>query len=246
MRRRSLLYGVAFVLLWHGLAAAQQWPASALALRTNGGALKSGDCVRLTLVATEDVPGPLTPTVSYAFDQSVTVEDEEGRRTQTTRRATVERRAGPAFDRLMAGSSLVLDDAFCFGQDSRPGVYDISVHLTTSAVPVARLTTCVSVFADEATSSDGCGFALRGVLRRDGDTVVLDAPGGGGVLSRVLVFRGDALLKVVDHGIAASGPGELVAPASVFDPLGSAPVDLVLQDQSGNRSASVARVTIPR
>jgi hypothetical protein len=244
---RQLVSAVALVLLCAVEAQAQQWPSAALALRTNGGALRSGDCVRLTLVAAEDVPGPITPTVSYAFDHAVMVEDEDGNKKTSIRRTAVDRPASPAFDRLVGGSSVVLDDTFCFGQNSRPGAYDISVKLAASGVSVAALSTCVSFYTDDEKPPAGCGFSLRGALRRDGnDTVVFDAPGGATGLPRLLVFRGDALLRVVEHGIAASGPGELSVPGVAFEGLGTAPVDVVLQDQAGSRSASAARLTIPR
>jgi hypothetical protein len=247
MTTRSFPFAVALLLVCHGGALAQQWPGSALALRTSGGALRSGDCVRLTLVAAEDVPGPITPTVSYAFDQAVTVEDEDGNTQTSIRRAVVERPASPTFDRLQAGSSVVLDDAFCFGQNSRPGAYDIAVKLAASGVPVASLSTCVGFYTDDEKPPAGCGFSLRGALRRDGnDTVVFDTRGGATGLPRLLVFRGDALLRVVEHGIAASGPGELSVPGVAFEGLGTAPVDVVLQDQAGSRSASAARLIIPR
>jgi hypothetical protein len=248
MNTRAIVAGAA-LLAWlsHGTALAQQWPGSALALRTNGGALRSGDCVRLSLVATDDVAGPLQPTVSYAFNQSVTIEDEDGNKRTETRRTTVERPVSPALERLTAGASVLLDDSFCFGQSSLPGPYDITVRLAASGVSVAQLTTCVGHYADDEQSGPACGFALRGVLRRDSnDTVVLDVPGGATVLQRLLVFRGESLLRVIEHGIAASGPSEVSVPGSAFEGLGSAPIDVVLNDQVSHRSASAARMVLQR
>lgn len=249
MSARVAVVGVA-LLVWlsAGTARAQQWPGSALALRTNGGALRAGDCVRLSLVATDDVAGPLQPTVSYAFNQAVTVEDEDGNKRTETRRGSVERPAGPALERLMAGDAVVLDDSFCFGQSSLPGPYDVNVKLTASGVSVAQLSTCVRHYTDEEQSGPAaCAFALRGVLRRDSnDTVVLDVPGGATVLQRLLVFRGESLIRVIEQGIAASGPGEVSLPGSAFDGLGTAPVDVVLNDQVSHRSATAARLVLQR
>lgn len=231
-----------------GTAGAQQWPAGSLALATNGSSLTSGDCVRLTLVATDDTPGPFAPTVSYTFSEAVTVQDDKGTRRET-RRVVRERTTGATIDRLAAGAVVVLDDSLCFGQGSAPGPYEITVRLSSAGPPVARLTTCVDYHSDDAgrPAVAGCSFALHGVVRRDSaDALTLDARADGPGLYRLLVLRDDRLLHVIEGGVVFTGPREL----SVFSPaladLGPAPVDLVLHDQSGNRSAATARLVIGR
>lgn len=95
--------------------------------------------------------------------------------------------------------------------------------------------------------SVGCGLALRGVLRRDpGETVVLDAVGATGGLNRLLVLRGERLLRVLQDALTPTGPSELSIAGSAFAGLGPAPVDLVLHDQVGHRSATLARLVIGR
>lgn len=231
-----------------GAAGAQQWPAGSLVLVTNGSSLTSGDCVRLTLVATDDTPGPFAPTVSYAFSEAVTVTDDRGTR-QEPRRVVRARTTGATIDGLAAGAVVVLDDSLCFGQGSAPGPYAITVGLSSAGLPVARLTTCVDYHSDDARRPPvaGCSFALHGVARRDSaDALTLDARTDGPGLYRLLVLRDDRLLHVIEGGVAFTGPREL----SVFSPalagLGPAPVDLVLHDQSGHRSASTTRLVIGR
>ncbi len=162
-------------------ASAQQWPASALALRTNGGALKAGECVRLALVATDDVTVPFQPVVRYAFSQAVTIEDEDKNTRNETRRVSVDRPPSAVIEPIGAGA-----------------------------------------------------------------TVVLDAVGAAGGLNRLLVLRGERLLRVVQDGLAPTGPAELSIAGSAFAGLGPAPVDLVLHDQVGHRSATLARLVIGR
>jgi hypothetical protein len=231
-------------------ASAQQWPASALALRTNGGALKAGECVRLALVATDDVTVPFQPVVRYTFSQTVTIEDEDKNTRNETRRVAVDRPPSAVIEQIGSGASVVLDDTFCFGQGTVPGAYEISVSLVSSGLVEARLATCIEFHADAADAQPppaGCGLALRGVLRRDpGETVVLDAVGAAGGLNRLLVLRGERLLRVLQDGLAPTGPSELSIAGSAFAGLGPAPVDLVLHDQAGHRSATLARLVIGR
>lgn len=231
-----------------GTAGAQQWPASSLALGTNGSSLTAGDCVRLTLVATDDTPGPFAPTVSYAFSEAVTVKDDTGTRVET-RRVVRERTTGATIDRLAAGAVVVLDDSLCFGQGSVPGRYEITVGLSSSGWSGVRLTTCVDYHPDDAGSLPvaGCSFALHGVLRRDSaDALTLDATADGPGLYRLLVLRGDRLLHVIEGGVAFTGLRELLVFSPALADLGAAPVDLVLHDQSRNRSAAATRLVIGR
>jgi hypothetical protein len=229
-----------------GHAAAQQWPVAELALRTNGGIVRPGECLRLTLVATDDIPGPLTPSVTYRYTTTVTIEHRDGTRTEQ-RRQEVRRDPGPVLDRLDAGTSIVLDDSLCFGDASDPGPYEIEVALTSFGTSSGRLWSCVAFQPHADTPVDGCGFALRGIRRGDTtEAVMLDADVAGGGLYRLLAYRGDRLVAILDDDVAATGPRELTVAGSALRELGSAPLDLVLHDQVRHRSASTTRLVLPR
>ena len=239
----------AFVLGVSSHGEAQQWPAASLVLRTNGAILRSGECVRLTLLATDDVVGPFAPSVSFAYTRNVRVEDEDGTPRFVSRRAINTRPTGPTLDRLTAGTSLVLDDAFCFGQGSLPGPYDITLDLTSPSLPSVQLTTCVEFQPDDVTdpSPGKCEFGLRGVVRRDvPGSVSLDATVGIGALYRLLVLRSDRLLRVVEGDLAVTRPNELSVEGDQLSGLDDAPVDLVLNDLVSNRYASASRVAVGR
>ncbi len=247
MRTRTLvalvlgLVGVAIV-----PAAAQQWPTAELALRTNGGTVRPGECLRLTLAATDDIPGPLRPSVTYRFTSTVTIQHEDGTRTEQ-RRQELRRDPGPMIDRFEAGTSIVLDDALCFGEASAPGPYEIEVALTSFGTASGRLSSCVAFQPDADVPVDGCGFAVRGIKRSDTpDVVTLDADVAGGGLYRLLAFRGDRLVGLLDDAVAATGARELTVSGPALRSLGTAPVDLVLHDQVRHRSATVSRLVLPR
>ncbi len=227
-------------------AAAQQWPAAELALRTNGGIVRPGECLRLTLAATDDIPGPLRPSVTYRFTSSVTIEHEDGPRTER-RRQELRRDPGPIIDQFEAGSSIVLDDTLCFGEASAPGPYEVEVALTSFGSTSGRLSSCVVFQPNADAPVDGCGFALRGIRRSDTpEAVVLDADVAGGGLYRLLAFRGDRLIGILDDAVAATGSRELTVSGSALRALGPAPVDLVLHDQVRHRSATTSRLVLPR
>ena len=72
MRRWFLTTGVLGALALSAPAWAQ-WQNSNLALRTTGSVLRSGDALRVELVAFETVNGPFSTQVTYRFRQPVTV-----------------------------------------------------------------------------------------------------------------------------------------------------------------------------
>jgi hypothetical protein len=209
-------------------AAAQQWPAAELALRTNGGIVRPGECL------------------TYRFTSSVTIEHEDGPRTER-RRQELRRDPGPIIDQFEAGSSIVLDDTLCFGEASAPGPYEVEVALTSFGSTSGRLSSCVVFQPNADAPVDGCGFALRGIRRSDTpEAVVLDADVAGGGLYRLLAFRGDRLIGILDDAVAATGSRELTVSGSALRALGPAPVDLVLHDQVRHRSATTSRLVLPR
>jgi hypothetical protein len=228
-------------------AAAQQWPATSLVLRTNGATVRPGECVRLTLLATEEVIGPYTPSVSYAFTRPVTVEGEDQTRRVELRREVSRRPAGATLDRLTAGASVLLDDAFCFGEGSAVGPYEIAVDLRSWSLPGVRLETCVEYHPDAplAATAARCAFALRGVVRRDvPGWITFDASVGSGGLYRLLAFQGDRVVRVIEDAIAITGPRELSVVGLGLGAVGQTPVDLVLHDLVGNRYASATRLDL--
>jgi hypothetical protein len=236
------------VLATAATTSAQTWPGAGLAILTNGSSFREGECVRVALLALEDVPGPLVPEVSYEFQQSITLRSREGSEQTVRRPRLVSRPPGNPFDRLEAGSSVILDDTFCFGIGSAPGPYELKVQLSGGAR--AALATCVEFHPGEgdlAPATDRCDFALRALSRRD-DPSLLTIEGlfpSHGLL-RLAFLRGDRVLYLLEAGLVPTGPGEL---SFVLPPLGAdaaGALDLLLQDQQLDRSTTLAGVSLPR
>ena len=223
------------LLLFAPFVAAQSWPAAGLALRTNGSSFRDGECVRLSLLALEDVGGPFVPQVSYGAVRAV------------------ERPVGAVLERLDTGTAAVLDDTFCFGVGSMPGPYEITVSLTSGNVKTGTLTTCVE-FQPESAGSPApsavrCGFGLRGVSRRsDANVLTLEGqwPYDGSGLFRLAFLRGDRILYLLESGLVAEGQGELTFVVPSLGADGAGQVDLLLQDQLGGRATTLAGVSLQR
>lgn len=240
------------LLLAAASAAAQSWPTSALALRTDGSSFREGQCVRLSLLALEDVGGPFVPKVSYGYEGSVTLKDPQGQPRTIPLKRTVERPARAALERLDAGTAAVLDDAFCFGMDSAAGAYEITVSLTSGNVTIGTLAACVE-FQPESVAGPAaasrCQFALRAVSKRsEANVLTLEGqwPFEGSGLFRLVFLRGDRVLSLLEGGLVAEGPGELTFVVPNLGVEGEAPVDLLLQDQWGGKATTLAGVVLQR
>lgn len=256
------------LLICAGSAAGQSWPAAGLALRTNGSSFRDGECVRLSLLALEDVGGPFVPQVTYGFKGAPAVPGPAVPREVLERLIergitpvmpvgaavrTFERPVGTVLERLDTGTAAVLDDTFCFGVGSVPGPYEITVSLTSGNVKTGTLTTCVE-FQPESAGSPApsavrCGFGLRGVSRRsDANVLTLEGqwPYDGSGLFRLVFLRGDRVLYLLEGGLVAEGPGELTFIVPNLGPEGAGQVDLLLQDQWGGKATTLAGVSLQR
>jgi hypothetical protein len=232
-------------------ASAQPWPASGLAVRTNGFFFRGGECLRVTLLALDSVPGPIEAQVKYGFQESLTVTNKNGETHSFARPRVLERRAEPALEWLDAGTSAVLDDTFCFGSNSRPGRYDVTVSLRSAGAISGSLSTCVEFQSDAeegpVAPGDRCAFAARGVSRRDDQGVLaLDGQFPASGLFRLAFLRGDRIVHLMEGGVVASGPGELSFVAPSLGPDGAGVVDLLLQEELSSWSTTLAGVSLLR
>jgi hypothetical protein len=235
-----------------------QWHTSILALRTNGSVMRPGDCVRLDLLSLDAMPVPLATRVTYRYTEPITVKDEDGKETTTTRPATRALPASPLIDALAPLQRLPLDDTFCFGEGSLPGAYQVEVALLPSAsgAPVATLRTCV-VFDNAITAPEAaparpshaadCALHVRGVKRAEpGGTVYFDGNFPASGLYKVALIRNNRIEAVLDGGAYQSGPRELIVSWPVLETASGADADLVILDGATGASTTLARVTVPR
>jgi hypothetical protein len=222
-----------------------------VALRTNGSIVRPGDCLRLEALALDYVAGPLSAQVTYRYAVPMVVKDTDGKESAVTRTVELRRPAGPVIDALNRLQLQLLDDTFCFGQGGPPGRYDVEVALRSGAAgpPLATLRTCVAFEdADAPAMAPGptCGFLVRGLRRVESDDLlVFDAELPSSGFYRGAVLRGGSVEAVIDAGITQTGPHELTVLVPAFGRNAGGAVDLVLIDQFGHASSTVARLPLP-
>jgi hypothetical protein len=212
--------------------------------------MRAGDCLRLELVALEQVPGPFVARVRYSFARAVPGAAARQAVPAPQRPGLVERPAEPTVDTIAPYQSMLLDDALCFGQGSAPGPYDVEVNLLApgASSPFGVLRTCV-VYDDGGLSADdmGCGLMLRGIKRVDGDNAIVfdgDFPGHGPY--RAMAFRSRTLDSLIELEVVQTGPHELVIDAPGFSAWSSQPVDLVVLDETRGESTTFGRLLVRR
>lgn len=228
-----------------------QWQTWAVGLRTNGSVMRPGDCLRVELLALEQVTGQFTTRVTYRFEEMLASKDKDGHESQSRRSASRERAPGPTLDTFDRFQASLLDDTFCFGQSSLPGPYDISVdmRMPSTGPSVGALRSCVVFDPGDAPSpaGPGCSFLLRGVKRAEsGGTFVFDGEFPEGAFYKAALIRGHRVEALIEGGIYRTSPHELVISSPDLQGAAGGDMDLLLFDQASGRSTTLARLTLPR
>jgi len=225
-----------------------------LALRTNGSVVRAGDTLKVELIALADFTVPFSAQVSYRYNETITVRDEDGHESQAVRERVLTRAPTPVIDAIARLGSVLLDDTFSFGHGSRTGRYSVEVAILTGAAGrrAATIGTCVTFVDPEATPEErsrqleGCSLALHGVARVTG-------PGwitfegifpSEGRYSLVLV-RDNRALSLVEYGGVPIGPRLLDLTSPALASLAGQTIDIVLHNHELARSTTLARLTVP-
>jgi hypothetical protein len=246
MRRWFLATGVVGVLAF-SVPAWAQWQNNNLAVRTTGSVLRSGDALRVELVAFETVNGPFSTQVTYRFRQPVTVKDEEGHVTTSMEQRVVTRPPGPTIDVLSESQSVVLDDTFHLGQESTPGRYLVEVTILAPgrASVLSTIRSCVA-YQNDGPVSDACGFAVTGIKRVNADGwLTLDGTFPDGGAYRAALVRDGRVIARLDGGVYATAPHEMDLTSTAFVSLAGQTLDLIVHDYRSNQSATLARLAVP-
>ena len=233
-----------------GVAGAQ-WQTSIMALRTNGSVMRPGDCLRLDLLTFDQLPGSITPHITYRFTEPVTVKAEDGKETRTTRPVTRSVPVGPVLDQLQPGQRVPLDDTLCFGESTAPGEYQVEVVLRHGAgsATFATLRTCVVYEGTDpaAAGVTGCRLHLRGVKRLESaGTISFDGEFPASGLYKAALIRNHRVEALIDGGVYRSGPNELIINAPELAEAAGGDMDLLLLDGATGWSTTLARLVIPK
>ncbi len=147
-----------------------EWQSNKLAIRTSGSVLRSGDTLRVELLALDAIYGPFATRVRYRYPELVIERDDDGHERRVERERVLTRRHGPTIDGLHTGQTLLLDDSFHLGEGSVPGAYHVEVDLLGPGHEgrLETIRTC-SLVQDDGPPQGGCGFVITGLERVHAD-----------------------------------------------------------------------------
>jgi hypothetical protein len=228
-------------------AAFAQWQNGDLALRTNGNLFRSGETLRVELVALGPLFGPFSVQVRYGLIEQVQVVDKDGNRSVQTRDRAVTRPPGPPIERLDPYQRLLLDDTLHFGEDSPEGCFrvDALVFLGGDPRPTTTLRSCVCV-AESRDLPGSCTPYLRALREaRSDDTLIFDGRfASEGLYSLVLISDRGVELHI-PPGVTAATPDEMQVFSAALRGAKARAVDILIHDHRSERSTTLSRASLP-
>lgn len=247
-------WGICFSLLVWLTAVAQpalaQWQNGNLAIRTNGNQFQSGEQLRVELLALEDITEPFSAQVVYAYTETVTEKDDDGKDVTKSVERTRKRDAGPILNQMEALQSSLLDDRFHFGDGSPTGWYEVRVFIRQAYTSrlLTTLRTCVFYqnSGGEQQSEAYCGLFLR-AFKRANNELFWTFSGSFKETGRysVLLLRGGKVVRQFKGAGYANGPREFNVSANDLAGTSGQTYDILLHDHESGLSSTLAKAAIP-
>jgi len=245
-RRLTLLAAISLVFTL-SQEAKSQWQNGNLALRTNGNMFRSGDQLKVEILALEKIDEPFFTQVSYTFSETVREIDKDGGESTRQEQRTRTRQPGPVIESMERFRSIILDDTFYFGEGNSSGCYGIEVAVFQGYTKecVARLRSCVFYQSSDRSGRE-CSLYLRS-LKRAGSDQWLIFEGAFSERGRysALLLRGNRVFKYIENGVYTGGPRELNIFSDLLTGATGQTYDILIHDHLNNYSSTLARVTIP-
>ena len=246
-RLAAIIAAAAAVFLAAGESRAQ-WQGGNLALKTNGNDFRSGDQLKVEVIALKAITEPFFTQVSYSYVEPVRVKDEDGKETIKHEVRTRRRDAGPVIEGLKQFQSVALDDTFNFGEGSITGRYtaEVAVFNGYTKERVATLRSCV-FYLPQGGRGDECAPFLRALKRAHSDQWLSfeGAFSERGRYSAALLLGGK-VVRYVEYGVTTSGRHELNISSGDLAGIGGQTYDLLVHDHDANSSSTLLRVAVPR
>jgi hypothetical protein len=244
---RVLVLSASLATLILAAAADAEWQSNKLALRTSGSVLRSGDTLRVELLALDTIYGPFATQVRYRYPEWVTERDEDGYERRVQQERLLVRPPGPQIDALAPQQTLLLDDTFHLGSGSTPGAYRVEVELLGVGREgrLETVRTC-SLLQDDGPLQEGRGFVITGVERvNDDEWLTLDGrfPEDGWYYASLL--RDGRVVGLLDSGVFSVGVTDLEVASPLLARLAGQTIDMVVHDLRSNSSATLSRLVLP-
>jgi hypothetical protein len=230
-----------------------QWQDGNLAIKANGSIFKSGEPLKVEVIALEAIPESFALQVSYSYTVKVrkleVKEDADGKKTETEREVdemiTRKRERGSVILQMEQYQTQLLDDTWHFGEGAPRGCLTVNVEVFR-AYSKEKVTTLHSAVCYEDSEHPTAIPFLRGFKRVYSDTWIsfdgMFSPDAR--YSALLISEG----KVVQHfrtGIHTNDRKELHLSSFEFNTNTGKNYEVLITDHSKSTSSTLSKVTIP-
>lgn len=230
-----------------------QWQDGNLAIKTNGSIFKSGEPLKVAVIALEAIPESFFMQVSYSYTVKVkkmeVKEDSDGKKTETEKEVDElirrERQPGSVLLNMEQYQMHVLDDTYHFGEGAPRGCMTVNVDVFRAYTKERLATLSSSVCFEDSARPNNKPF-LRGFRKVYSDTWVSfdGAFSSEARYSALLLSEG----KVVQHlrtGIHTNDGKELHLSAFEFNTNTGNNYEVLVNDHSKGIASTLSKVTIP-
>ncbi|MBS1808879.1 MAG: hypothetical protein JST84_12020 [Acidobacteria bacterium] len=240
-------------LLILSISAQAQWQDGNLAIKTNGSIFKSGEPLKVEVIALESIPESFSLQVSYSYTIKVkkieVKEDADGKKTETENEVdemvTRRRERGSIILNMEQYQTQLLDDTYHFGEGAPRGCLTVNVDVFRAYSKERVSTLSSSVCYEESDRPTTTPF-LRGFKKVYSDTWIsfdgLFSPESR--YSALLISDG----KVVQHlrtGIHTNDRKELNLSSFEFNTNTGKNYEVLVSDHNKSISSTLSKVTIP-
>lgn len=253
MKPSLALLFILLLLIFVAQSAQAQWQDGNLAIKTNGSIFKSGEPLKVEVIALEPIPESFFMQVSYSYTVKVkkieVKEDSDGKKTETEKEVDElvrrEREPGSVLLNMEQYQTQVLDDTYHFGEGAPKGCMTVNVDVFR-AYSKDRLTTLRSSVCYEDSKQPINRPFLRGFKQVYSDTWISfdGAFSSEARYSALLIIDG----KVVQHlrtGIHTNDGKELHLSAFEFNTNTGKNYEVLVNDHGKASSSTLTKVTIP-
>ncbi len=238
----------AALLLLTNISVRAQWQDGNLALKTNGSVFKSGEELKVEIVAMEAIPESFYTQVNYSYQVKVkkTFETEKDGKTTSEEREVEEtvvkkRKENPLLVKMDQYQVQLLDSTYYFGDTAPEGCITVKVDIfrAYSKEPVAHLNSRVCY---EDSVKPNTSTFLRGLKRINNDTwIIFDGLFSSSARYSALIMRDSEVVQHLRVGINGNEK-ELNMTAFEFNTLAGKTYDVLVHDHYKNISPTLVKV----
>ena len=246
MKIANLLASLIFLLT--SISVQAQWQDGNLAVKTNGTVFKSGEQLKVEIIALEAIPESFYTQVSYSYQVKVKkiIETEKDGMTTKEEREIEEtvvkkRKENPLLLKMDQHQIQLLDSTYHFGDTAPEGCITVNVEVFRAYTKesMARLSACVCY---EDSVKPSCSTFMRGLKRINNDTwVTFDGVFSIDARYSVLIMQDSEVVQHLRAGVNGSGK-ELNMTAFEFNTLAGKTYDVLVHDHYKSNSSTLVKV----